>query len=73
VEHDGHIDLPATLERLRTSQAFYQSQLNQAYKFKIQTRADYSDFTDRFDEYARSHREWTAAISHVEKIMASMD
>ncbi len=51
IEH-GKIDLTRSLEVMRSSQAFYKKHLVDAYKFKTQHSADYSDFTDRFDEYA---------------------
>ena len=56
------VDLSTTLENLRSSRAFYRRQLNAAYAFKRNTGADYSDFTDRFDEYARMERELGQAI-----------
>lgn len=71
VTEDGRIDLAETLERLRSSRAFYQGQLNEAFAFKMNTGADYSDFTDRFDEYARMKRELGVAISYLEEIIAA--
>ena len=35
----------------------------------MQTGADYSDFTDRFDEYARMNRELGKAISFLDEIV----
>ena len=63
------VDLSATLERLRVSREFYKGQLNAAFAFKQQTGADYSDFTDQFDDYARMHRELGTAISYLEQII----
>ena len=69
----GQIDLLKTLEAMQSSRAFYQGQINQAFNFKMQTGADYSDFTDRFDDYARLKRELTAAISYVEEIIRAAE
>ena len=71
VVEDGEINLTETLEKMRSSQTFYQQQLNAAFTFKQQTGADYSDFTDRFDEYARMRRELGTAIAYIEEIMAA--
>ena len=49
VQAEG-VDLQATLEKLISSRDFYQGQINEAFRFKSQTGADYSDFTDRFDD-----------------------
>ena len=65
---DGKVDLTKTIERMRSSQAYYQQQLNQAFAFKMNTGADYSDFTDRFDDHARMERELGQAIAYVEEI-----
>ena len=69
---DGKVDLQATLERMQSSRSFYQGQINQAFNFKQQTGADYSDFTDRFDEYARMKRELGAAIAYIEEIIEAV-
>ena len=69
VTDHGKVDLAQTLERLCSSQAFYQSQLTQAHNFKMQTGADYSDFTDRHDEYALASRELGQAIAYLEAII----
>ena len=69
VVEQNEIDLSATLERLQAGRAFYKGQLNAAFAFKQQTGADYSDFTDRFDEYARMHRDLGVAISYLQQIM----
>lgn len=68
---DGKIDLIGTIEKMQSSQVYYQKQLNEAFKFKSQTGADYSDFTDRFDDYARMNRELAQAISYLEEIIGA--
>jgi len=70
---DGKVDLSSTLENLRSSRAFYRGQLNQAFAFKQQTGADYSDFTDRHDEYARIKWELDRAIAYLEEIVQASD
>ena len=57
VIEDGKVDLTKTIEKMQSSRAYYRKQLNQAFNFKQQTGADYSDFTDRFDDNARMERE----------------
>lgn len=69
VVEDGKVDLDRTLEAMQSSRSFYAGQINQAFTFKQQTGADYSDFTDRFDEYARMKRELGVAISYLEEII----
>jgi hypothetical protein len=69
VTEEGRVDLQATIESLRSSQAFYEEQLNAAFAFKQQTGADYSDFTDRFDDDARARRELGAAIAYLTSIV----
>jgi len=69
VLEDGRVDLDKTLESMRASRAFYIKQINQAFNFKQQTGADYSDFTDRFDEYARMKRELGEAIAYLETVI----
>ena len=71
IEED-QVDLAATLEKLRASRAFYRGQLNAAYAFKRNTGADYADFTDRFDEYARAERELGQAVAYVEEIVEAL-
>jgi hypothetical protein len=68
VVEEGRVDLSATIEKLRSSRSFYQGQLNEAYAFKQSTGADYADFTDRFEEYARMKRELGQAIAYLEEI-----
>jgi hypothetical protein len=70
-EH-GSIDLAKTIDKMDTSRAFYRKQLNDAYKFKMHTGADYSDFTDRYDEYARTERRLSEAISYLVRILQAI-
>jgi hypothetical protein len=65
----GKVDLASTIERMQSSQAYYKRQLDEAFAFKMRHGADYSDFTDRFDDYARMHRELNTAIGYVEEII----
>ena len=73
VIQDGKVDLAKTIEDMQSSRTFYRKQLNEAFAFKMQTGADYSDFTDRHDEYARMERELSQAIAYLEKIMAALE
>jgi hypothetical protein len=66
---EDQIDLDTLLERLHASRAYYQKQLDEAYAFKSKTGADYSDFTDRFDEYARKHQDFARAVRYLEEII----
>ena len=70
---EGRIDLQTMLESLELTRAFYRRQLNQAYKFKQQTGADYADFTDRRDEYARMYHAAETAIKYLEAIIAALN
>ena len=72
VMEDGKVDLDRTLESMQSSRSFYRGQINQAFTFKQQTGADYSDFTDRFDEYARMARELGVAIVYLEEIVEAV-
>ena len=72
VVEDGKVDLDGTLEKMRSSRSFYSGQINQAFNFKQQTGADYSDFTDRFDEYARMKRELSVAIAYLQEIIEAV-
>jgi hypothetical protein len=72
VVEDGKIDLTRTIERLRSRRSHYQEQLNAAFAFKMQTGADCSDFTDRFDDYARMRRDLDTAIAYLEQIIEAM-
>jgi hypothetical protein len=58
---------------LQSSRAYYKKQLNQAFNFKMQTGADYSDFTDRFDDNARMERELGEAIAYLQRIAAASE
>jgi hypothetical protein len=69
---EGQVDLSATLEKLRSSRSFYRRQLDEAYAFKRNTGADYADFTDRFDEYARMERELGRGIAYLEEIVEAL-
>jgi hypothetical protein len=69
----GKVDLAATLHKLRSSRRFYRGQLSQAFAFKMQTGADYADFTDRRDEYARMERELGEAIAYLESIVEAAE
>jgi hypothetical protein len=69
VTEDGKVDLAKTLEKMQSSRAYYKKQLNDAFAFKMQTGADYSDFSDRFDDYARMERQLGEAITYIEKII----
>ena len=71
MEH-GKVDLDRTLQSMQSSRAFYRGQINQAFNFKQQTGADYSDFTDRFDEYSRRSRELGEAIAYLEEIIEAV-
>jgi hypothetical protein len=67
----GKVDLAKTRESLRSSRAFYQKQLRDAHAFKMQTGAGYSDFTDRFDDYARMERDLGTVISYLEGVITA--
>jgi hypothetical protein len=58
---------------MQHSHGFYRKQMSEAYAFKSQTGADYSDFTDRFDDIARMERELGQSIRYLEEIMAATD
>ena len=73
VLEDGKVDLTGTIERMQSSRAYYQKQLDEAFAFKMQTGADYSDFTDRFDDNARMNRELGQAISYLEEIIEAAE
>ena len=72
IVEDGKVDLDGTLEEMQSSRSFYSGQINQAFNFKQQTGADYSDFTDRFDGYARMKRELSVAIAYLEEIIEAV-
>lgn len=69
VLEDGRVDLVRTMASVQSSRAYYQRQLSEAFSFKMRTGADYSDFTDRFDDDARMERELGQAISYLEQII----
>ena len=73
VIQDGKVDLAKTIEGMQSSRRFYRKQLNEAFAFKMQTGADYTDFTDRHDEYARMERGLSEAIAYLEKIVAAFE
>ena len=73
VIEDGKVDLSRTIERMQSSRAYYKKQLDEAFAFKMQTGADYSDFTDRFDDNARLNRELGQAISYLEEIIEAAE
>jgi hypothetical protein len=62
------VDLRKTIDRMVSSRAYYQRQLAEAFAFKTRYGADYSDFTDRFDDNARTVRELDLAISYLEEL-----
>jgi hypothetical protein len=73
VLEEGKVDLTRTMERLQSSRACYKRQLDEAFAFKMQTGADYSDFTDRFDDNARMHRDLGQAISYLGEIIEAAE
>jgi hypothetical protein len=73
VVEGGEVALDKTVEKLWASQSFYQTQINQAFAFKSQTGADYSDFTDKFDDYARMKHALGEAIAYLEQIMETAE
>jgi hypothetical protein len=73
VMEDGKVDLAETVQRMRSSRAYYKTQVDEAFAFKMQTGADYSDFTDRFDDNARMIRELGEAISYLQKIIEAAE
>jgi len=73
VMEDGKVELTRTIERMQSSRAYYRRQLNEAFNFKMQTGADYSDFTDRFDDNARMERALGQAIAYLEEIIRAVE
>lgn len=65
------VNFDKTLDNLRKSRGFYRKQINAAYNFKQQTGADYSDFSDKFDDYVRMERLLNSAIRYLEQILAA--
>ena len=68
VFEQSKIDLTSSLEKMRSSQACFKKQLADAFKFKTQHSADYSDFTDRFDEYVQKKERLDKAIAYLEEV-----
>ena len=64
----GKVDLDRAIERMKSSRAYFKNELAEAFSFKTQHGADYSDFTDRFDDNARMVRELDLAISYLEDL-----
>ena len=71
--HEGKVDLAATIEKMQSSRAYHRKQLNEAFSFKMRTGADYSDFTDRFDDHARMERELGKAIAYLQEIVEAVE
>jgi len=69
VIEDGKVDLTKTIEKMQSSRAYYKKQLDEAFAFKMQFGADYSDFTNRYDDNARMNRKLGEAISYLEEII----
>jgi hypothetical protein len=65
------VNIDKSLAHLRKSHSFYNSQITAAYNFKTRTGADYSDFTDKFDDYVRMKRLLGEAIKYLEQILAA--
>ena len=72
VKDEGMIDLVGTLGNLRSGRDYHQMQISQAHRFKTQTGADYSDFTDQFDEHVRLLGEYDQAIEYVQEIIKAL-
>ena len=70
---DGNINLAGMIAKMEQSRSFYRKQLNDAFKFKMHTGADYGEFTNRFDEYARTERLLAEAIRYLIQIYRSWD
>jgi hypothetical protein len=66
----GKVDLGSAIERMKSSRIYFKNELAEAFSFKTQHGADYSDFTDRFDDNARMVRELDLAISYLEDLVA---
>ncbi len=63
VLENGQINLKKTVDKLKSKKAYYDGQLRDAFNFKMKYGADYSDFTDRYDEYARMSRQLEESVS----------
>ena len=69
----GKVDLARSLEAMRSSRAFHKRQIGDAYAFKMQTGADYADFTNRFDDHVRMEHQLGQAISYLEHIIEAAE
>ena len=67
------VDLTRSLEAMGSSRAFYKRQIRDAYAFKMQTGADYADFTNRFDDHVRTEHQLGQAISYLEHIIEAAE
>jgi hypothetical protein len=72
VSEGDRMDLAEMIRRMQSSRAFYQKQIDEAYAFKRQTGADYSDFSERFDDFVRMERQLGQCIAYLGEIMAAM-
>ncbi|MCP4358276.1 MAG: hypothetical protein GY796_09705 [Chloroflexi bacterium] len=73
VVKDGQIDIAATIEKVEASRAFYKGQLNQAFAFKSQHGADYSDFTNRHEEYSRKYHQLGQIVAYLNEILRAAE
>lgn len=58
---------------MQSGRAHYSKQLDEAFAFKMRTGADYSDFTDRFDDNTRIHRELAQAATYLEETVEAAE
>jgi len=72
VFENDEANLFKTVEKLKSSKAFYKKQINDAYKFKMQHNVDYSDFTNNFDDYIQKEHQLNQAITYIEKIIEAI-
>ena len=70
IENVG-VNIDKSLDHLRQSRAFYKKQITAAFNFKTRTGADYSDFTDKFDDYVRMERLLGEGIKYLEQILTT--
>jgi hypothetical protein len=73
IKEGDQVDLGKTLERLETKHAYYEQQINEAYRFKMNSGADYSDFTDRFDDHIKMKSDLAAARSYLIEIIEAAE
>ena len=73
VLENSEVDLARSIEQLRSSRAYYKKQLHDAIAFKMQTGADYSDFTNRFDDNVRMEHQLGEALSYLETIVKAAE